>query len=177
MKAFFHLRPEGCRSLFFGHKMVFPHRMMDGSVRRMIFFPLLRNCCHSFCAVRKMDGHRMTSSRFPHSCYSLRNSFFDRKMDVPHRRTNVRRMMFFFLRFPSFLRNFYAARSYHYVLHKRFGGLMNIHLFHCLHGSDNRHAGHSRCDCRWSSSCGCCRKTCTLRQRRMMRQALPSFSV
>ena len=175
MKVFFRLHLEGCRSFSFGHKMVVPHRMMDGSVRR-IFFHLLRNCCHNFCAVRMMDGHRMTSCRFHHSCCSHRSSFFDRKMDGPHRRTNVR-MVFFFLRFPSFLRNFCAARSFRYVLHKRFCGLMNILLFRCRHGFDSRFVDHNHhCDCRWRNSCDC-HKTCTLRQRRMMRQALPSFSV
>lgn len=161
-----------------------PHRMKDGSARKMIFSPLLlRRCCHSFCAVRKtvclrmmgdllrmMNGRRMTFSRLHRNC-CCHNFCAVRKTDG-----SVRKMKFFFLRLQRYHRSFCVGHSLHGCRcgPHSFCGLMNILLCCCLHGSDNHRAGRSRRDCRWSSSCDC-RKTCTLRQRRMKRQALPSF--
>ena len=189
MTAFSRRLPGCCRNFFSVRRMDDPRRMKDGSVHRMIFSPLhLRRCCHSFCAVRKTacprmtgdphqrkDGHRMTFSRLRHSCCC--RSFCAVRRTVCRRRTDgsVPRMKFFSLRLRRCHRSFCAGHSHRCGLHS-FCGLMNILLFRYRRDSDSHRAGRSRrCDCRWSNSCDC-RKTCTLRQRRMKRQALPSFS-
>ena len=184
----FSRRLPGCRRNFFSvHRMDGPRRMKDGSVRMTIFSPLPRSCCHSFFSVRKtacprrkddprrMKGdHRMISSRLHRSCCC--HSFFSvRKTACPRKKDgSVRKMKIFSLRLRRCHRSFCAGHSHRCGLRSRFCGLMNILLCCCLHGSDNHRAGRSRHDCRWSNSCDC-RKTCTLRQRRMKRQALPSF--
>ena len=171
------------RNFFSVRMMGVPHRMKDGSVRKMIFFPLLLRCyCHNFFFVRMKDdlhrmkgGRRMIFFRLHHSCCC--HSFCAGRMTACPRMKDgsVRKMKFFSLRLQHCHRSFCAGHSYRCGLHSCFCGLMNILLCCCLHGSGNHCAGHNRHDCRWSSSCDC-RKTCTLRQRRMMRQVLPSFS-
>ena len=190
MKAFSHRLHYLRRSFFFVRMMGVPHRMKDGSARKMIFFPLLlRRCCHNFCVGRKMvclrrmgDPHRMKSdrrmisSRLRHSC--CRQSFCAARKKACRRKMDgsVRKMKFFSHRLQRCHRSFCAGHSHRCGLHSCFCGLMNIHSYHCRHGSGNHRAGRSRRDCRWSNSCDC-HKTCTLRPRRMKRQALPSFSV
>lgn len=190
MTAFF-LRHHCLRHSFCAVRMMdVPHRMKDGSVRMMIFFLLLlQRCCHSFCAGRKtvclrmmddlrrmMNGRRRTFSRLHRNCCC--HSFCAaRKTACPRMKDgSVRKMKFFSLLLQRCHRSFCAGHSHRCGPHSCFCGLMNILLCCCRHGSGNHRAGHSLRDSRWSNSCDC-HKTCTLRQRRMMRQALPSFSV
>ena len=191
MTAFSLLLHCRLRSFFSVRMTGVPRRMTDGSVRKMKSFSHRhQRCRRSFCAVRKtvclrmkgdlrrmMNGRRMTFSRLRRSC-CCRSFFSDRKMAFHHKMNgSVRRMKSFSHRHQRCRRSFCAGHSRHGCrcgLHS-FCGQRNILLYRCRHGPGNRRAGHSRRDCRWSSSCDC-HKTFTLRQRRMKRQAPPSFS-